>query len=392
VTQIVRTDIPEHVFTDIDLYNIPGGSTDPQLAWRGLQGDGPIRWSPMYGGFWIITEGKDIAKFYRDTERLSSKSITIPHHGGPPLVPAEADGDEHRQYRRTIEQYFNAKNIAALEPVLRQDAIELIEAVRSTGKCDFVSDFSRVYPLTVFLRLVGLPIDDREYLYSLVSTIALQSDADLRAQAAGELVGYLNGWIEKRIAEPSGDAISTVVEATIDGRPYTREEMVGTLFIMLSAGLDTTTATMGFVMLHLARHPEHRAFMRDNPKQVPRAINELMRRYAVTSLARVATQDFEYGDVTIREGDKVYLPIPLYNLEESLFPNAEEVDLARPPKHITFGSGPHACVGANLARSELNILIEEWLGRIPEFSLQDDDPVSVRLSQNALVDKLLLQW
>jgi cytochrome P450 len=392
MTSVLPEHVPEELVTPHDIYAVPGGDVDPQVAWKSFQGHGPIVWSPLHGGFWIVTNGPDVSKFYRDADLLSSAKIQVPPLDGMPLLPVQADGDAHKQYRKTIESYFSAKNIADLEPHLRQDAIDLIDTIAAKNETDFVSDFARVYPLSVILRLIGLPLGDREYLYGLVQQIALQSDVDLRMAAFGELAGYLSKWIEQRIAEPADDAISHIAKATIDGRPYTREEMLGTVVLMCTAGLDTTTATMGFIMLHLARHPEDRQFIRENPRKRLRAINELLRRYAVTSLARVARRDFDYGGVTVRKGDMVYLPIQLFNLDESLFPDPHKVDFSRPPKHISFGNGPHSCVGANLARSELSILLEEWLERIPDFQLKDDDSVALRASQNCLVDKLVLTW
>jgi cytochrome P450 len=163
----------------------------------------------------------------------------------------------------------------------------------------------------------------------------------------------------------------------VNGRPVPEPHVLGTCFLLLVAGIDTTWSSIGSALWHLAQHPEDRARLVAEPELMPVAVEELLRAYSPVTMARVVTEDLEYGGRKIAAGDKVLMSFPAANRDPEKFPDADKViiDRAENP-HIAFGVGIHRCAGSNLARMEMQVSIEEWLARIPEFRLEDPDAVT----------------
>lgn len=388
----VPAHVPDHLVVDIDFLNIPDSGDDPQSAWKQFRGKGPLVWSPYNGGHWVVTEGDDIGKIWRDTKRFSSKRIIIPDLGYETLLPIEADPPVHAQYRRNIQTHLDRANINDMMPDIRALAVELIDGLYAKGECDFISEFAEPLPLTIFMKLVGLPLDDRPFLHHLVDVLARSSDNDERIKASGELHAYLETWIEKRVAEPGDDLFSSLTTAEIDGRLYNRAELMGTAFLLTIAGLDTVASLLGFVAWFLAKNPDARDYIINNNEQMPNIVQELIRRFPVSNMGRVVIGDFDYRDVALRDGDRLLLVPSLYNLDEKINPNPEKVDFEREGRHVTFGTGAHTCAGAVLARAELSIFLEEWLKRIPDFQIKPGEPVLAKAAPVNAVQKLVLSW
>jgi cytochrome P450 len=164
---------------------------------------------------------------------------------------------------------------------------------------------------------------------------------------------------------------------------------------LLFGGLDTVAAMIGMVALHLARHPEDQRLLRERPELLPEAADELMRRYPTVAVSRNAVENVEIDGVIIRRGDLVYLPSVLHNLDPSSFDGPEEVRFDRglnPVSHTTMGVGAHRCVGAGLARMEVIMFLREWLGGMPEFTLDPDKPVRMKGGNVGACTSLPLVW
>lgn len=388
----VPAHVPDHLVIDIDFLNIPNSGDDPQSAWKQFTGRGPLVWSPYNGGHWVVTEGEDVAKIWRDTKRFSSKRIIIPDLGYETLLPIEADPPVHAQYRRNIQAHFDRANVNAMMPDIRTLTVQLIDGFYAKGECEFVTEFAESLPLIIFMRLVGLPDEDRPYLHHLVDVLARSNDNAERGKASTNLHAYLEKWMDQRLAEPGDDMFSSLTTATIDGRPYSRGELMGTAFLLTIAGLDTVASLLGFVAWFLARNPEARKYIMSNPDQMPGIVQELIRRFPVSNMGRVVIGDFDYRDVALRDGDRLLLVPSLYNLDEKINPEPEKVDFEREGRNVTFGTGIHTCAGAVLARAELTIFLEEWLRRIPDFEIKPGERVEARAAPVNGVQKLVLQW
>lgn len=384
--------VPEHLVIDLDIYDVPGGDVDPQGAWRIFQGKAPLVYSPYNGGCWIPTEGDDVFRFFRDAKRYSSSMVAIPDPAADIMLPIQADPPIHSKHRANIQAFFTPSAVAALDPKIRTLTIDLIEGFKGKGGCEFVSEFALQLPLTIFLEMVGLPLSDRLMLRGYIETFINSTDLQEMAAAHGAIHHYLDGWVDERIANPGDDAISKVTQAKIDGVPYTRVEIISTLTLLLHAGLDTVANMMSFMALHLARHPKDRAYIRDNPDKMHNIIQELVRRYSGPNLGRVVAEDHVYKDVFLKKGDRVFLIPSFFNQDANTIDNPDEVDFTRDSRHITFGSGPHTCAGALLARRELAVFLEELVTRLPDFEIDEARGFKLRALPQNTVAELWLKW
>ena len=396
-----RAPIPAHVpadrVFDFDIYNPPGASEDFHLALKRLHEEGypDIFWSPHNGGHWIAIRGEDIHKIFADHERFSSTVLTVPKSSAPPvpLYPIFADPPLHTVYRTLINPSFSPKAVAGLETKARALAIKLVTELQPRGQCDFVVDFAQHLPIEVFMSIVDVPATDRKQLLEWADGMVRPKEPGDVHVTIGKIFAYAAQKIAERRAHPGEDLITKLTRAEVNGRPLTDQEIVGMVSLILIGGMDTVVTAMSFAALFLARSPEHRRQLIEQPKLIPKAVDELLRRFPIVNQGRCVRQDIEYKGVAMKAGDMIIMPTTLHGLDERAFPNPLEVDFNRPtPLHSTFGNGPHRCPGSNLGRTELRVFLEEWLKRIPEFGLQPGGKIEMRSGVNGTLYGLPLQW
>ena len=387
--------VPADRIVDVNIFELPGAEEDAHRAWQRLRDGRPsLLWTPHHGGHWIATSGELIEHVYRTPEIFSNREVGIPPGKFKSrLLPIQLDGEEHKAYRAIIDPAFRPAAVQAYGVKARALAIDLIDGFIGEGRCEFVSAFALVMPLSIFLSIVDLPVEDAAALHALVRRSSRSPTKEARDAAFQEIADYLEHWIDRRRAEPGEDLLTRIVHAEVNGKALTREELIGVGVLLLFAGLDTVAAMMAFVMRHLAEHPETRRWIIDNPSKVSQATEELMRLYGVANNVRTANEDVTLDGVTLRKGDIVVIPNALHGRDERQFDHAGEIDFSRPPgQTATFGWGPHRCVGANLARMEMRILLDEWLRRIPDFEI---DPTAPMIQQSGTVNgfvQLPLRW
>ena len=389
--------VPAELVRDVDVYDLPGDHADIHLAWLRLRPDeGPgLVWTPRNGGHWVVTRAALVAQFFADIEHLSAKELSVPPGQLPyPMIPNQSDEPEHRFYREIIMPFLRPRSVWALQEKVRALAVALIEEIYPVGECEFLRQFAKHLPMQIFLGLVDLPDDDREWLIERTEVMVRSNDGDLRRIALADVRGYLEGWIAKRRAEPGPDMLSAIVHGRVGDRPMGELEILGECSDVLFGGLDTVAAMMSFVTGFLATHPEHRRQLVEDPGLIPGAVEELLRRHGIAAVARRVIREFEVGGVTLKVGDMVLIPSAFHGLDEREWDDPLAVDFRRPREkpHATFGLGVHTCPGAGLARSELAIFLEEWLKRIPDFRLKDGfTPEGITGGVTAL-HSLELQW
>jgi cytochrome P450 len=390
---------PAHVdprrVVDFDYLAPPGHEVDVHRAWQALHAPGvpDIVWTPRYGGHWIATRAADIDAMQLDAGRFSMSSVTIPASQQQfRVVPLEMDPPEHTPFRALLSPRFGPRPVSDLEGSVRALAIELIEGFVQQGRCEFVEAFAKRLPIVVFLRLVDLPLEDRDTLLEMTEA-SVRGDAASRNWAAQALQQYIGQWIVARRANPGADLISAVVNAKVNGRDYTPEETFGMMVNVIFGGLDTVAASIGFLTRHLAEQPGLRRQLAADRSLIPVAIEEFLRRFGIPNTARVITHDFDYGGVSFKAGEQIMLPKTLHGLDERRYADPLTVDLARPAsRHAAFGDGPHRCPGAGLARMELRVFLEEWLQRVPEFGIEPGkQPVTSSGQVNGMMS-LPLAW
>jgi len=363
--------VPPHLVVDWDFNHPPGGETDLNRAWKALH-DGPdIVWTPHHGGHWIVTRAEDIEHVQRHHDPFSMHSVTLAHKNPFPLLPLESDPPAHAAYRAVIAPFLTPKAVSELQGRIRSTAVELIETLKPHGNCEFIQDFAMKLPIIIFMGLVDLPLCDLDQLLSWTEASVRPRTPDDQRWSFEQLNGYLDGFITERKANPRKDMISAIVNARIGEREISNTEMRGMLLNVIFGGLDTVASSMGFTAQFLATHPEQRRQLIQSPELINNAPDELIRVFAPPSTGRVVTRDYTYKNLTFKKDDRIYVRPLLHGMDERRWEHPLNVDFTRRANAQNgFGMGPHKCVGALLARAEIRIFLQEWLARIPEFSLK----------------------
>ena len=197
-------------------------------------------------------------------------------------------------------------------------------------------------------------------------------DPERRQRGAEGLFNYFLGQLEDRRRHPGDDLLSELLTTEVDGQPVDDGIVLGMAALVLIAGVDTTWSAIGSSLWHLASHPDDRKRLVAEPELMPTAVEELLRAYSPVTMAREVTEDIEYHGCPMKAGDKVLMNFPAANRDPEAFDQPDEVQLDRAHnRHVAFGSGIHRCAGSNLARMELQVALEEWIARIPEFELAE---------------------
>jgi cytochrome P450 len=370
--------------TDYDLLD-PGYVVEPYPVWDRLREACPVAHSGRWGGSWMPTRYADISAVAHDVERFSSCEVgvianDVEVEGLPdiPLPPISVDPPVHTWSRRLILPWFSHNRVDGYEHMTRALCNELIDRVIDTGRADAAQDYAQRIPVRVISWMLGVPDDLADTFTGWVrDVLEFGHDAERSVPAWNAIATFFIGAVAERRTEPGDDLVSELLRAEIDGGPVPDEHVLGTLALILIAGVDTTWSGIGSAMWHLATHEDDRRRLVAEPALIPTAIEELLRAYSPVTMARIATADTELAGCPIREGDRVLLNFPAANRDPDAFDRADEVVIDRQlNRHIAFGVGIHRCAGSNLARMELRVAVEEWLARIPEFRLVDGAEVT----------------
>jgi hypothetical protein len=260
-----------------------------------------------------------------------------------------------------------------LEPRVRAICNELIDDFIAEGKCDAAARYSRHIPVRAIAHMLGIPEKDGDLFIKWIHEIlelGIKDDATLM-RAVQEMTGYFAAHLEDRKKHPTDDLISALMRAKgPDGQPLEDGHVLGSLRLLLIAGIDTTWSAIGASLWHLAKTPSDRARLVAEPELMPIAVEELLRAYSPVTMAREVMKETTVAGCPVKAGNMVLLSFPAANRDPAVFPDADKVVLDRKEnRHAAFGLGIHRCVGSNLARMEMVVALEEWLKRIPEFSL-----------------------
>jgi len=389
--------VPADRVVDFDMFAPPRVEQDFQASWKSLQAPGiaDLVWTPRQGGHWIVTSGRMIKDMFVDYERFSNRVPVVPKEEGELIkfIPQTIDPPQHRDYRLLINSSLAPKIVSRIEARVRNLAVDLIQGFRARGHCNFTAEYAEVLPIHIFLSIVDLPLEDAPKLTALANHINRPDGSMSLAQAVKGFEDYLGGWIDRRTGGTGEDLLSRLINGRVDGRAVTRDEALKMCNLVLLAGLDTVVNFLGFAMLFLARSPAHRRQLRERPELLPAAVDELLRRYPVVCIAREVTRDMEYEGVLLKKGDMIMIPTMLHGLDERENERPLEVDFHRASAdHSTFGGGVHRCAGSFLARAEIRITLEEWLSRIPDFSVAPGWDVRHAGGVVGGVEKLPLVW
>lgn len=402
-----RAERPAHVpavlVYDVDMYQLDGIDEGYHEAWTKLRTEGmpDLIWTPLTGGHWIAMSGETVQEIYSDPSRFSSEVIFLPKEAGEnyDMVPTRMDPPEHTPYRKALDKGLSLAQIRKVEGKVREVAVELIEGFSDKGECDFSAEYANVFPVKVFMALANLPLEDVPTLSRFAKMMTRPEGNTPEEMAAVLKAGndgffaYVEPIINARRGKDGDDLITVMVNSDINGERISHEKALGLISLLLLGGLDTVVNFLSFMMIHLARNPELVAELRGDKMKLMRSAEEMFRRFPVVSEARMVAKDQTYRGVELKRGDMILLPTALHGLDEKLNPDPWKVNLERRGiSHTTFGGGPHRCAGMHLARMEVIVTLEEWLNRIPAFSLAEGAKPTYHSGIVAAVDDVPLVW
>jgi cytochrome P450 len=362
--------------TDFDHLN-PSWVNDPFPIWDGMRKTCPIAHTDRFMGVYFPSRYDDVRAVAYDTEHFSSRRIIV-RETPPPRIPAPpitSDPPEHRPARMVLLPPFTPDAMKKLEPRARALANELIDKFIARGTADAAVEYAQEIPVRLIAPMLGLPESDGD-LYRKWIKMVLEdgiTNVAIAVQAAGEMQQYFGAYVQERLKKPGDDLISYLSSVEFKGEKLTPENVIGSLRLLLIAGIDTTWSAIGSCIWHLARTPEDRRRLVKDPALMPTAIEEFLRAYAPVTMAREVVKETQINGCTFKPGEMVLLSFPAACRDPEMFPDAGKVIIDRKEnRHAAFGLGIHRCVGSNLARMEMTVAVEELLKRIPEFSLNGE--------------------
>jgi cytochrome P450 len=396
-TTTTLDEVPEHLVVDFDVYDpkvtMPVDRMQEEVA--KLAAIGPVVYSTAHGGHWIVTHYDEVHRILKDPARFSSYPNNLVDAGQGKFIPIEYDPPEHTSYRKALQPLFNPARMRKLEGRIRELVNELLDGFAGKGQAEYISEFAHELPARAFLALMGWPVEDAP-LFTEATDIAMngkptdttpEEAAQSRTEAAYSMFGYFGQVIAARRSGEIGDDVTAEImnfelELDDETRPPTDDELTRMFFLLLIAGLHTVQGSLAWMIVHLAAHPEQRDRILADPSRVPGAVEEILRVEAAVAAGRKAVADIELGGVRIRDGDQILLMLCGANRDGDQFTEPAGVNVERfPNRHLSFGSGPHRCIGSHLARIELTIAMEELHQRIPDYRPDPDNPPVVLPSQ-----------
>jgi cytochrome P450 len=368
--------------TDFEVLD-PRYIADPFTIWDDLRSRRPIAHTDRRGSTWLPTRYDDITAIAHDIEHFSSLKIAVipfgeeEEGGGGPeleygLPPISADPPLHTWTRRLLLPWFSHHRVEGYVALTRQLCRGLLDGFAGAGQADAAADYAQQIPVRVIAHILGVSTDMADTFTGWVrDVLEFADDPDRRIPASEALLNYFVSQLELRRQTPGDDLLSELIQTEVDGAPLEDSIILGIAALVLIAGVDTTWSAIG------ASHPEDQQRLINEPELMPVAIEELLRAYAPVTMARVVASDVEFGGCPMKAGDKVLMNFPAANRDPEAFDQPDTVVLDRAlNRHVAFGSGIHRCAGSNLARMELQVALEEWLQRIPIFSLEEGKEIT----------------
>lgn len=399
--------VPDELVYDFDFNADPAYVEQPHARVLDLIESAPsIFWTPRNNGHWVVLPYQAQLDAFRNWEVFSSEHFSPeeydammaalpPEQRVPAPIPICVDPPLQPKLRAPLVSTFTPKAVKGLQTQIRELAERLVGGIAPNGRCEFMHEVADLYPVEIFLQMFGLPVErEREYRELAKKQLSAASPDPMVAMSMLRgIADVMKDTLLDRRDNPRDDMISLLWAAEIDGEPMTFELMESYCAILFIAGLDTVVNSMGFGVRHLAAHPDLQVELRGDPDAIAAASKELLRTYAFVGPMRILKQDIEFYGVSFEQGDTVQLFTPAAGYDRTVFTEPEVFDRRREgPPHLAFGIGPHFCLGAHLARLELDTIYEVMLNRLPTFRLDPDRPPVYHGGIIAGVSRLNLLW
>jgi cytochrome P450 len=368
----------------------------PEVGPIDLEGDGAIalladagerHWLARIPMGYLVIRHDDVIAILRDRRFHSAAGLIIQMAGLPEdsgfterrqRSILALDGEEHARLRRLVAGAFTPKSADRLRPFMREVIGGLVDAVADSGRCELVQDVCEPYPIPIICELLGAPKEDWKLFSSWATDIFrifnndLANDLPLIEAANTELDAYVAALVDARRSRPADDLLSNLIAAEEAGDRLSTEELIGLAEAVLMAGTDTTRNQLACSVALLAQHPEQCALLAERPELAPRAVEETMRYLgAVRGTGRIAAEDIEYHNVLFPKGTLVATSLASANFDDEAWqaPRTFDIAIERPTPQMTFGSGIHFCLGASLARAELQEALPLLARRMPNLEI-----------------------
>ena len=378
---------------------IPSNSGPPHQLFDSWREYDPIHWNPavdsyhppmpgasLKQGFYVLTRHADVREASLDQHRFSS------YEGGPVIWDLSDEmlanqrinlmgmkPKDHTAIKTLAAPPFGAKELVSFQPEIQAVAKEIVDSVASLGACEFVFDIASKLPVYTFCKLLGVPEELRESVFTIGNFLADTENPRRKEEgrdAALQMFSICRDVAEQKREKPDNSAMSRLVHGEVNGGKLDEMSII-MFFVTLSiAGHETTRNTAAHFVRLMCQHPDQYALLQsDVEKYLPNAIEEVLRfSPPVVKFRRTVTEDTELGGHKLLKGDKIYLSYPAANRDPSVFDDPHCFDITRPNarRHLAFGIGPHFCMGAGLARYQLKALLAQWITRLPDFSIDGE--------------------
>ncbi|MBV1918287.1 MAG: cytochrome P450 [Sphingomonadaceae bacterium] len=399
--------VPEKAVFDFDFRHDEGLIANPHRRVLELLDTAPkVFWTPRNGGAWVALGFEEVSEALRQTEVFSSsmrqrkeiealmKLMPDDMPRIPQLVPVSVDPPVHTEMRKPLAKAFSPKSAMKQMDKIRELTDQLIDAVVDQKHCEFISAIAEPLPVTVFLDMMGLPVERLAEFRELVHEVLIPVHGpDNMPMMLRKVADTLKDDILARKDDRRDDILSALWGLEVDGKPMTMDLMEDYAVLLFIAGLDTVINAMGYAVRHLAENPDLQASLRADPSQIPDAVEEMLRRYSFVVPMRRVAEDTQLGGFGLKEGDQLVVFLAGAGLDERKFENPTEFDLSRDSKaHLAFGGGVHRCVGMHLARIELQTVYRQMLSRLPTWRLDPAKPPKYHAGNVIAVDELHIRW
>ena len=365
---------------EFDLLDGDWYAGQPFADWAWMREHAPV-YRDAANETWALTRHADVLLAEKDPTTFSSHRAPRPHGDHLPMM-ISMDDPQHRRRRDLVSRGFTPRRVRDHEATIRRICTHIIDAVAPRGECDFVWDVAAPLPLLLIADMLGFPTESYDDLLRWSDDLirATTRDPPLEVATAGleAMLAFrefeLDVIADRRSKPPQDDLVSILCDAEIDGERLDDESIIQESLLILIGGDETSRHVMTDGMLALLEHPDQLATLRDDPTAIELGVEELLRWVSpIKNMSRTVTRDVELHGETLREGDQVILMYPSANRDAAVFDDPDRFDVRRYPNpHIAFGFGPHFCMGASLARLELQVMFSELLRRLPDLHLVGD--------------------
>ena len=343
--------------------------------------DAPTESGGAGRGMWVLTKYEDVLKVLQDWQTFSSDYRRLreaeTYSGGTgDNPPISTDPPRQSDFRRLLNPFLSPQALAAHEPQVREIVTELIDDFIEDGHCDLASQFAYLLPPRMLYRVL-FGIESEEQLQRTLAYNKKMTEADdpvERAEAARAWMNWVDELIDMRRASPRrSDVIDALLHGSVEGHPLTREDVSGAVRLLILGGFFTTNDAIGSAMMMLIDNPDLQERLRHDPSLIPKVFDETLRlEPPVVSLFRVCTRDVELRGQQLKKGDALLVHFGAANHDPDEFDDPDALRFGRTPnRHLSFGGGPHRCVGSNVARLNLRIVFEEILSRLDDIRITE---------------------